>query len=442
MGFSRKVIELKLASYRSDSIYRSAAALCALVQVSSASGSIGSLYFSVARIEPIFKVETLANSLSDSHPEKEWFLLLAKVARANLYLWKTFKSDSQFSLKLRQSLTSIFGSTRCVNIYSTQIFTHVKGVRSIYDIVRVGEACLLLAQVTSWLWSGPMSRPAYFDIAETSWLLVIFLIKSSVELDRHATITGRTQHVAHAALSTLFRWLDTTIYFVLCRTHTPETSVIKHIEYVLSMYALFLRYYLILINGSRSTDICCCTKCSADSYTRMIFHQSVSRVDKVSVISRDVLPRRIRTNAVDLIQVFRHNTDASRRRALRFLSSSEELEREIQDSARKETSKSPLCLIATDDEALSIEKLQNTLQQAQKVHASGGPLTEEFVSARFAGMERMQVWKEYKEHCQMRHTWGEYFRSNLDWDWDPSHSLKDLYGIEGEKKDSEGLWRF
>lgn len=332
----------------------------------------------------------------------------------------------------------------CVNIHSTLILPYVKGVRSVYGVVRVGEACLLLARATSWLWSGRMSRPAYFDIAETSWLLVIFLIKSGVELGCYATITGRTRHVAHAALSTLSCWLDTAVYSVLCRTHTPETNVVKHIEYVLSIYALFLRYYLAIVNSCHFTDniFCYCTKCSADSYTRILFHQSVSRVDKVSVIARDVLPRRIRTEVVDLIQVFHHNLDAYRRRALRLVSSSEELEREIRDNAWKEAkSESPLDLITPDDEALSIERLQYSLLKAQQVQARG-PLTEEFVSARFAGMERMQAWKEYKEHCQLRHTWGEYFRSNLDWDWDPSHSLKHLYGIEEEKMDSEGLWRF
>lgn len=36
-------------------------------------------------------------------------------------------------------------------------------------------------------------------------------------------------------------------------------------------------------------------------------------------------------------------------------------------------------------------------------------------------------WRSYKERCRERHEYGEYLRSNLDWDWDVASCLKRLF---------------
>lgn len=36
-------------------------------------------------------------------------------------------------------------------------------------------------------------------------------------------------------------------------------------------------------------------------------------------------------------------------------------------------------------------------------------------------------WIRYKASCKARHAWGEYLRSNFDWDWNPSQSLKQVF---------------
>lgn len=69
--------------FRSDSINRSALALAALIRVS-LSVARREAYDNVSRIEPIFHLETPAMSLDCSHPEKMFFLLLVKLARATL----------------------------------------------------------------------------------------------------------------------------------------------------------------------------------------------------------------------------------------------------------------------------------------------------------------------------------------------------------------------
>lgn len=72
-----------LIHFRSDSINRSALALAALIRVSLAINR-REVYDNVSRIEPIFHLETLLRSLDCSHPEKMFFLLLVKLARATL----------------------------------------------------------------------------------------------------------------------------------------------------------------------------------------------------------------------------------------------------------------------------------------------------------------------------------------------------------------------
>lgn len=68
---------------RSNSLYRSASALAALIRVSLCVILI-EIYCGISRIEPIFHLETLTRSLHCLHPEKKYFSLLAKLARVTV----------------------------------------------------------------------------------------------------------------------------------------------------------------------------------------------------------------------------------------------------------------------------------------------------------------------------------------------------------------------
>lgn len=48
----------------------------------------------------------------------------------------------------------------------------------------------------------------------------------------------------------------------------------------------------------------------------------------------------------------------------------------------------------------------------------------------FFSTHHLEHWKTYLVHSRMRSKWGEYLRCNMDWDWDLSRSLKNLFQAE------------
>lgn len=104
--------------FRSQSIHRSAAALIALIRVSS-DFFLSPFYLAVVSVEPIFHVEALAECLDDSHPEKRFFLFLARLARANIVALSSsdFSVDFTPSRVLRQRLLDLLQTHR----YETQL---------------------------------------------------------------------------------------------------------------------------------------------------------------------------------------------------------------------------------------------------------------------------------------------------------------------------------
>lgn len=101
---------------RSDSLYRSAAALSALFRLAASWTILYNEFFvSVAAVEPIFHLESLANALDDSNPEKKYFLLLVGLARAQLHF---IKEDTEITEELahsfRQKLLEILDLSWCV----------------------------------------------------------------------------------------------------------------------------------------------------------------------------------------------------------------------------------------------------------------------------------------------------------------------------------------
>lgn len=73
-------------SYRSNSIYRSAAALLALftLRIANFNHFYESFLASVAEVEPIFHLETLTKTLADSNPEKMQLTLLVHLVRHSI----------------------------------------------------------------------------------------------------------------------------------------------------------------------------------------------------------------------------------------------------------------------------------------------------------------------------------------------------------------------
>lgn len=71
---------------RSKSIHRSAAALMALIQLSTSDTIYKDLYFNSAKDERIFDLETLVQSLNNSHPQRALFCSLVVLARAQFVL--------------------------------------------------------------------------------------------------------------------------------------------------------------------------------------------------------------------------------------------------------------------------------------------------------------------------------------------------------------------
>lgn len=77
----------------------------------------GNFYVAIAAVEPIFHLETLANALDDSNPEKKYFLLLVGVARGQLHYYTNHlpeKITEELALSFRLKLLEILDSSLCV----------------------------------------------------------------------------------------------------------------------------------------------------------------------------------------------------------------------------------------------------------------------------------------------------------------------------------------
>lgn len=116
----QEYLKFNLTCFRSNSVHRSAAAVAALLRLSMTSHDYDSFYRSVAVVEPIFHLETLAKALCNSHPEKIFYLLLLNLARAQLILFRAPEQSNQPSVlaySMRESLLRISKSCRYVFRY-------------------------------------------------------------------------------------------------------------------------------------------------------------------------------------------------------------------------------------------------------------------------------------------------------------------------------------
>lgn len=122
-------------------------------------------------------------------------------------------------------------------------------------------------------------------------------------------------------------------------------------------------------------------------------------------------------------------------RTRRLLTSPTELRREAGESMAQKYGALPNALVDQPFKEKSEEEWQRSFDHAQNVPVID--LTREFLEARklaYWHPDSLWSWKRYKMLQQKRHRMGEYCRSNLDWDWDLSSSLKRLFKINRPKK--------
>lgn len=165
---------------------------------------------------------------------------------------------------------------------------------------------------------------------------------------------------------------------------------------------------------------------------RVFLERSCSGIKRCEIMARDTLPRRIRS-IVDYNEnppIIENLVQTSMRTFGRLLHSSNELEREIRDSA----STSNILTLDTGANNLDDEwskKLLITLYRARKVNVEKNELTEEFIEARASsrseGKEGLGKWYEYKRACHARHNWAPYFCSNLEWDSEVTFAIKRIF---------------
>lgn len=158
------------------------------------------------------------------------------------------------------------------------------------------------------------------------------------------------------------------------------------------------------------------------------------------------------TNGNEDNPVVQSLTKVSIRRTQRLLGSFDELEKEILGNTLTTRSSPSLLKIKSDPLWFSLhdfgqqwwESWETTLERARGVQVQRNSLAEEFSVARNIGLGRdpyaseWQViedrrnWAYYQLHRLSRNKWGQYLRSNMDWDWDLGTCMKCMFMVEKE----------
>lgn len=149
------------------------------------------------------------------------------------------------------------------------------------------------------------------------------------------------------------------------------------------------------------------------------------------IVHGDALPRCIRRSCrLNGTNPFQSLVDASARRSMRFLSSFSILESEIQDSRERINNSASLSKADSEEYAYRDER-----QPFQKVILKDGLLHFD-MSLFFDYFHRENShytnWKR-KDDIRFRRRWGEYFRSNMDWDWDVKTCFENLFKLEADE---------
>lgn len=124
--------------------------------------------------------------------------------------------------------------------------------------------------------------------------------------------------------------------------------------------------------------------------------------------------------------------DASVKRTYRLLTSFDELKHELRCSVSNAEFASPSGLPDPRAPVETYESLLSSLNRARQVQVVKNDLTLDFILSRDIDQLGVNDWLEYRGDLHTRRLWSEEFRSNLDWDWDPSSSLKRLFEVDRE----------
>lgn len=76
-------------------------------------------------------------------------------------------------------------------------------------------------------------------------------------------------------------------------------------------------------------------------------------------------------------------------------------------------------------EEIPEDRIEYTLSLARCAYVPESEATKEFMEAR----RHFYDWSSYKQQCRVRHEWGVYVRSILDWDWDTASCLERLFEL-------------
>ena len=179
-------------------------------------------------------------------------------------------------------------------------------------------------------------------------------------------------------------------------------------------------------------------------------------LEKWAKIFFDHLPRSMRTTITDDERqdhsIIERLVELSTPRALTLLKNVDELQRDvISISLSHGTGGGPLPVRGNTGrlyDNLSDEESQRTLNLARRAHRNARPGSHYWGSSsnpayRFHNIceekdssNALLNWRSYKGSCRHRHAWGQFFRSNLDWDWNLASSLKRMYKLPRKR---EGL---
>ena len=158
------------------------------------------------------------------------------------------------------------------------------------------------------------------------------------------------------------------------------------------------------------------------------------------IINPSLLPRRVRATASDIDAQNPPIIDAYIKESafytMRLVNNIDELDQEILDSTLSyesgENNLQEKKVESTDALQLIRKRWPPTRSLFPPKSIQAGvnwtPLTSEFLSC-----SSIADWSRYKRYCKHRNRWGQFVRSNLDWDWSPAHCFKWIFDAKGNR---------
>ena len=197
----------------SSSVYRSFSALAALIRFShSSSDSFGPLgvYRSFAADGCIFQLESLARSLADTCPEKEYLLALVNLGRAT-FITVTDSEQKYDGAAMRVELLDAISLQQYVPSPPTQsyLILFLSRAHNGVSLASVGKASNVFAKAFASL-SSSRHSPSCCTV-ETAYFALIFLIHSlnMLYLEGDNTLCQKLA-LRQLFLSTLYHWFSAT----------------------------------------------------------------------------------------------------------------------------------------------------------------------------------------------------------------------------------------